>query len=255
MKLGGDGVAYTVKDVSSLAGISVRTLHYYDTLGLVCPVRANISGYRLYGDADLEKLQQVLFFRELGFSLTDIKSIINQRDFNTKQALLAHKQQLQTRQKRLERLVQTIDHTIAAMERGAQMSKKEMFAGFDPSLYEKEAKQRWGHTQEWAQSQQRTSKYTKEDWQAIREQSTQIGQEIAALMSHPPADALVQSWIGKHHQLINERFYNCSISLYRCLGDMYVQDERFTAYYEKIKPGLALFMQAAIHVYCDQHAE
>lgn len=245
-------MAYTVKRVAELAGISIRTLHHYDEIGLLKPAQATASGYRLYTEQDLERLQQVLFFRELGFSLHEIKQIIDSPGFDRRQALLEHKQLLLERQERLGRLVESIDRTLAAMERGIQMDEKAMFDGFDQSQYEEEARQRWGHSKEYQESAQRTKKYTKEDWAAIQAESSEIAHAIASLMDRQPSDPEVQAWIRRHHQQINDRFYTCSTEVYRGLGDLYVADERFTAYYEKIRPGMAQFMQAAMHSYCDK---
>lgn len=245
-------MAYTVKAVSDLAGISIRTLHHYDEIGLLKPAQVTASGYRLYTKEDLERLQQVLFFRELGFSLQEIKEIMSRPDFDRKQALLNHRQLLLDRLERLRRLIQSVDRTLDAMERGIPMDEKEMFDGFDPAQYEEEVRQRWGHTKEYAESIRRTRQYTKADWEAIKQESGQIYQALASLMDRSPTDPEVQEWIGRHHQQINDRFYTCSLEVYRGLGDLYVQDGRFTATIDKFRPGLAQFMQAAMHAYCDK---
>lgn len=142
-------MAYTVKAVSDLAGISIRTLHHYDEIGLVKPAHKTASGYRLYTEEDLERFQQVLFFRELGFSLKDIKEIVSRLDFDRRKALLDHRELLLDRQERLGRLVQSIDRTLDAMERGIAMNAKEMFDGFDQAEYAEEARQRWGTSKEY----------------------------------------------------------------------------------------------------------
>lgn len=213
--------------------------------------QTSAAGYRLYTNTDLERLQQILFFRELGFSLNEIKEILDRPNFDRRQALLDHRLLLLERRSRLERLVQSVHRTLEAMERGSQMDVKDMFDGFDPVKYEEEARQRWGHTKAYQESAKRTKSYTKEDWAAIRRETSEIMQGIASLMDRDASDPEVQGWVRRHHQQINERFYTCPPEMYRGLGDMYVQDERFTANYEKVRPGLARFMQAAIHAYCD----
>ncbi len=245
-------MAYTVKAVSDLAGISIRTLHHYDEIGLLKPAQLTASGYRLYTEGDLERLQQVLFFRELGFSLQEIREIINRPDFDRRRALHDHRQLLQERRERLDRLIQSVDKTLVAMERGVPMDEKAMFEGFDQAKYEEEARQRWGGTKEYQQSAERTKKYTKADWETIKKEMEAIGTGVAALIDKGPADAEVQEWVRRWHQLINDRFYTCSLEIFRNLGDMYVADERFTATYEKIKPGMAQFMRDAMHLYCDK---
>lgn len=245
-------MAYTVKAVADLAGISIRTLHHYDEIGLLKPAGSSASGYRLYSEADLEQLQQVLFFRELGFGLQEIREIITSPGFDRKQALLEHRQLLQERQDRLGRLIQSVDRTLAAMERGTVMSKEDMFDGFDHSKYEEEARQRWGQSKEYQESAARAKKYTKADWDAIKAEGGEIYSGLASVMGRDPADAEVQEWVRRHHQQINDRFYTCSMEVYRGLADMYVADERFTANIDKYRPGLAAFMKAAMHVYADR---
>jgi DNA-binding transcriptional MerR regulator len=245
-------MAYTVKAVADLAGISVRTLHHYDEIGLLKPAQVSASGYRLYTETDLERLQQVLFFKELGFGLQEIRSIIDSPGFDRRRALLEHKQLLLERRERIGRLIQSVDRTLEAMERGATMAEKDLFDGFDQSQYEEEARQRWGHTEAYRESTRRAKSYTKADWDAIKQESEQINQGLAALVGRDPADPEVQEWIRRHHQQINDRFYTCSTEIYRGLADMYVQDERFMATYEKIRPGMAQFMRAAMPVYCDR---
>lgn len=245
-------MVYTVKAVADLAGVSVRTLHHYDSIGLLKPARVSESGYRLYSDHELELLQQILFFRELGFGLQQIRQIVQSSGFDRKQALLDHKKALLARQQRLERLIRSIDRTLDTMERGVEMDKKDMFDGFDPSQYEEEARERWGHTEAYKESMRRTKAYTKADWDAIGRESHEIEQGIAARMDRDPSDPEVQEFIRRHHQQINDRFYQCPVEIYRGLGEMYVADPRFTAHYDQIKPGLAQFMQAAMNVYCDR---
>lgn len=215
------------------------------------PAQKTEAGYRLYTADDLARLQQILFFRELGFSLREIKDIIDRPGFDRRQALLDHRHLLLVRQERLGRLIRSVDRTLAAMERGTEMDAKEMFDGFDPAEYEEEARQRWGHTEAYRESMERTKRYTKEDWAAIQRESAQIEQGLANLTDREPADPEVQELIRRHYQQINDRFYTCPLEMYRGLGDMYVQDERFTAHYDRVKPGLARFVQAAIHAFCD----
>lgn len=245
-------MAHTVKAVADLAGISIRTLHHYDEIGLLKPAELSAAGYRLYSQQDLERLQQVLFFRELGLSLHEIQAILDSPGFDRKQALLDHRKLLQERQRRLERLIRSVDQTLEAMKRGTTMDEKAMFDGFDPSQYEEEARQRWGHSKEFQQSVERTKRYTKGDWEGIQQEIGQISQGIAALMERSPEDPEVQGWVGKWHQVINDRFYACSSEVFRGLADLYVQDERFTAVFEKTRPGMAEFMRQAMHAYCDK---
>ncbi len=247
-------MAYTVKAVAELAGISIRALHHYDEIGVLRPASNSASGYRLYTNADLEKLQQVLFFRELGFSLQEIKAIVNSPGFDRKQALLSHRRLLQEKQRRLEKLIRSVDETIDSMERGIRMDEKEMFEGFDKAQLEEwreEARQRWGSEQV-DESWRRASKYNKEDWAAMQHETREINEGLAARMDRDPSDPEVQALIGRHFRQIDERFYTVTPEIYRGLGELYVSDPRFTANYDNVKPGLAQFMRSAMRVYADR---
>lgn len=247
-------MAYTVKAVADISGVTVRTLHHYDRIGLLRPASISPSGYRLYSEADLERLQQILFFRELGFGLGEIKTILDSPGFDRREALVAQKRLLIEKQRRIERLIASIDTSIDAMERGTELEKDKMFEGFDESKikeYTEEARARWGN-EKVDESIRRTSKYTKEDWTEIQAEQQSITQGLAALMDRDPGDPEVQEVVGRHFRLINERFYTVTPEVYRGLGELYVNDPRFTANYDKVKPGLAQFMRAAMHAYCDR---
>lgn len=188
----------------------------------------------------------------MGFSLREIKEIIDRPGFDRRQALLDHRRLLLAQHERLARLIRLADRTLNAMERGFPMNAREMFNGFDPSEYEEEARRRWGGTKEYQESVERTRRYTEEDWGAIHQEAGAIYEGLAALMDRSPSDPEVQKLIRRHHQHINDRFYACSLEVYRGLGDRYAQDERFAAFFDKIRPGLARFMRAAMHAYCDR---
>lgn len=248
-------MTYTVKSVAEAAGISVRTLHHYDEIGLLKPAMVSEAGYRLYAEPDLERLQQILFFRELGFALQEIRAILDSPSFDRKQALLSHRELLLEKQKRLDTLIRSLDRSIESMERGLPMDKNELFEGFDEAQqakYREEAAARWGreHVDE---SYRRTANYTKADWARLQDEMQAIGAEMAAGMDRgdpgaPEVQAAVEHW----HRFINEKFYDCSLEVFRGLGDLYVDDARFTATYEKIRPGLAPFLRQAMHEYCDR---
>ncbi len=250
-------MAYTVKTVADIAGVSVRTLHHYDDIGLLKPAGTSRSGYRLYSDSDLERLQEVLFFKELGFGLQEIKGIMDSPGYDRKQALHSHKQILLEKKRRLEDIIGLVEKTLTTLERKVGMDNKEMFDGFDDAKieeYKKEAKERWGHTDAYKESERKTSKYTKADWDEIKAESSDIDAKLAALMDEgkSPADDDVQKQIMRWFRHINDRFYTCTPEIFRGLGEMYVQDKRFTANYDKIRPGLAGFKRDAMHVYCDK---
>ena len=252
-------MTFKIKEVADIAGISVRTLHHYDQLGLLKPESTTEVGYRLYSDQDLEQLQQILFFKELGFSLKEIKALLSNQDFDQKQALKTHHKLLLEKKIRLEAIISLVKKTLKAKERGEiDMSKKEMFEAFDMSEIEKhqqqyaeETKQKYSDSEAYRESQKRTSSYTKDDWANIQAESNDIYNSLALLMDKDVTDPEVQVVIEKWRQHISKNFYNCTLEIFRGLGELYVQDERFTANIDKFKPGLAKFFSAGINVYCD----
>jgi DNA-binding transcriptional MerR regulator len=249
-------MVYTVKAVADLAKLTVRALHHYDHIGLLRPSGVSPAGYRLYGEADLERLQQILFFRELGFCLEDIKAILDSPGFDRREALLAHKRLLLEQRGRLDTLILSVDRSIHALERGIPMDQHTMFEGFDDAKlreYQEEARTRWGSEQV-DESIRRASRYTKEDWVAIQAETNEINQTLAARMDGDPADPEVQRQVDRWFHLINDRYYDCSLEVFRGLGDLYVEDSRFTAFYDAVRPGLAQFKRAAMHAYCDRQA-
>ncbi|MNK65517.1 HTH-type transcriptional activator mta [compost metagenome] len=248
-------MSLTVKSVAKLAGVSVRTLHHYDEIGLLRPAALSDAGYRQYSDADLERLQQILFFRELDFSLQEIKQILERPDFDRREALLTHRRLLTEKQTRLQAILRSVDQTLEAMGRGETMEKDVMFEVFnDPKLkeYQEEARQRWGGSDAYAESERRTRGYSKQDWITIKAEMEAVTLGMASAMGHDPASPEVQAKVGAWFELINQRFYTCTPEIFRGLGEMYVADPRFTATYEKVKPGLAEFMRDAMAIYADR---
>lgn len=251
-------MSYKVKEVAKLAGVSVRTLHHYDEIGLLKPEFVTAARYRLYSDADLERLQQILFFKELDFDLQEIGEILSSPGFDRKSALKNHRELLIEKKKRLERIIESVDKTIDSIEGGIEMSKKDMFTGFDMSeierhkeKYAEETKQRYGDTDAYKESQKRTAKYTKEDWSRIMGRQEEIYKGLAELIDKDPADPQVQELVAQARQHITDSFYSCTPEIFAGLGEMYVNDERFTANIDKYKAGLAVFLRDAIRVYCN----
>ena len=236
---------YKIRDVAGMTGVTVRTLHHYDQSGLLKPAKLTAAGYRLYSDPDLERLQQILFFKELGFRLSKIREILDSPGFDQMQALHSHKILLLEKRKRLEMIIALVEQTLDANEGGYSMDQKKMFQAFDMSEIEKhqeqyaeETKHKYGHTEAYRESQKKASSFKKEDWAAISARGDEIYQELAGLMDLDPADPQVQQAIGAWRSHISDNFYQCTLEIFRGLGDLYVQDERFTASIDKTKPGL-----------------
>jgi len=241
----------TVSQLARLAGVTNRTLHYYDEIGLLHPTSYGDNGYRYYSEDALLRLQQILFYRELGFSLEQIKSILDRPDFDLLLALEGHKHALQERLERTHRLIDTVDKTILHIRGKINMDKKDFYSGFDEEKqkrYEQEVRQRWGDeamakTKNW-------NAYTPEEKNDILAEGYEINMGIVANMDKGYASPEVQYWIGRWHQAINTHFYECSLEIFEALGHGYVQDSEFTAFYENIHPGLAAFMEQAMTHYC-----
>jgi DNA-binding transcriptional MerR regulator len=251
-------MSYKVKEVAQLAGVSVRTLHHYDQIGLLKPESISPAGYRLYTDNDLKHLQQILFFKELGLSLQEIKAIINNPGFDSKQALQAHKELLLEKKQRLERIIKSVEQTIQAAEGSIEMNKEDMFNAFDmteierhKTKYAEEVKQKYGNTDAYKESQLKTATYTKDDWARIMGKQDKIYTKLAALMDKAPSDPQVQALVAEQRQHITDSFYTCTPDIFQRLGDLYVSDERFTANIDKYKPGFAKFLRKAMRLYCD----
>lgn len=253
-------MSYKVKMVSDMVGVSVRTLHHYDDIGLLKPKSVTEAGYRLYEEEDIQRLQQILFFKELDFDLQEIKKILDNPNFDRERALKLHRTLLLEKKKRIEKIIESVDKTIESIEGGIEMSKKDMFSGFDMSEIEKhkekyaeEAKQKYGATDAYKESERRTSKYTKEDWARITKNQENIYRGLAELMSmgRMPSDSDVQDFVGKARQHITDNFYNCTPEIFRGLGEMYIADQRFTENIDKFKTGLAGFLSEGIKYYCD----
>lgn len=246
-------MSYKVREVAELTGVSVRTLHHYDEIGLLRPDSLTESGYRIYTDENLERLQQILFFKELDFSLQEIKEILDSPGFDRKKALSSHLKLLEQKKTRLERIMDTVVKTINAIEGGNEMSKKDMFGAFEfNDSYAQEAKEKYGHTDAWKESQARTSRYTGQDWAEIMAKGDAIYKKLAAIMDRSPDDPAVQDAVGEIRQHITDSFYTCTVDIFRGLGELFVADGRFTANIDKYGEGLAVFLRDAIKVYCDR---
>jgi DNA-binding transcriptional MerR regulator len=240
-----------VSDVADLTGVSVRTLHHYDAVGLLNPSRRTAAGYRLYNDADLARLQEVLFFRELGLPLDDIAALLAGGAFDRRAALELQREMLVAKVARLRAMIASIDRTLEAHEKGRLMDKKEMFdvfGDFDPADYDDEVKERWGETDAYQESARRTARYTKADWERFKAESEQIGADAARLMDEgvPAGDPRATDLAEQARLQIDTWFYPCPHEMHVNLAEMYIADPRFTATYERIHEGMAQYWHDAI---------
>ncbi len=241
---------FTVKQLSQLAGVTPRTLHHYDAIGLLKPSRVGENGYRYYGEESLLRLQQILFYRELGIPLEKIKKIMGRRDFDVLSALYSHKEALQNQVARLNRLIDTVDNTILYLKGNKEMSNKQLFEAFSDEQqaeYEKEVMQKYDPAAVKASSK-KWKEYTAAEKQRIGKEGNVVYKDILAAMSKGAASPEAQAGIERWRKHI-EYFWIPNDEQLLGLADLYNEDSRFKASFDKIDPRLAEFMRAAVQVY------
>jgi DNA-binding transcriptional MerR regulator len=249
-------VEYTVQKLGRLAGVSTRTLRYYDEMGILKPARINSSGYRIYGEAEVDRLQQILFYRELGVSLESIKDIITAPSFDGARALREHREKLLERRNQLDMLIDNVEKTIALTEGRIEMSNKEKFEGFKKKLledndkkYGKEISEKYGKdTVE--KSNAKLMNMTEKQYDEVTKLADQVMTTLAeAFKGGNPASELAQKAADLHKKWLTYYWTDYSKEAHAGLAQMYVDDERFTAYYDKEQPGTAAFLRDAILIY------
>ncbi|MGP3987844.1 MerR family transcriptional regulator [Streptomyces sp. 3N207] len=244
-------MGYSVGQVAGFAGVTVRTLHHYDEIGLLVPSERTAVGHRRYTDVDLDRLQQILFYRELGFPLEEIAVLLDDPAADPVSHLRQQHQLLTTRIDRLKEMAAAVERAMEARKMGINLTpeeKFEVFGDFDPDVYAEEAGRRWGNTEEYREARRRAATYTKADWKALRREMDEIHRAIADRMAagDAPEAPAVTDLAEQHRLFISRTSYGCDHEMHTRLGEMYVQDERFTATYEAIRPGLAQYMRDAI---------
>jgi DNA-binding transcriptional MerR regulator len=241
----------TVGEVARLAGISVRALHHYDEIGLVTPSSRTRAGYRAYADADVERLHQVLVYRELGFTLEQIARVLDDPSADPLEHLQRQRALLEDRIDQLHHMVASIEKMMEAKAMGIQLTpeeQKEIFGqDWQGEEYAAEAEERWGGTDAWKQSQERAAKFTKEDWKRIKAEGDAFGQALAQAMRDgvEPGSERANELAEQHRHGI-ETFYDCGYEMQVNLAEMYVADPRFSAYYDKFAEGLAVYVRDII---------
>jgi DNA-binding transcriptional MerR regulator len=247
---------YTVQKLAKLAGISSRTLRYYDEIGILKPARINSSGYRIYGQNEVDKLQQIMFYRELGVQLDEIKKIVNDPGFDATKALLLHRDKLLDKRKQLDALIATVEKTIETKKGRITMSDKEKFEGFKKKLveeneakYGKEIREKYGE-EAVEKSNEKFMNMSKEDFDEAQRLSDELALTLKeAMKTGDPAGELGQKAADLHKQWLTFYWPEYSKEAHAGLAQMYVDDSRFTAYYDKIQPGAAEFLRDAILIY------
>jgi DNA-binding transcriptional MerR regulator len=247
---------YTVQKLGNLAGVSTRTLRYYDEIGILKPARINSSGYRIYGQAEVDRLQQILFYRELGVSLESIKDIVTAPSFDGANALKEHREKLLEKRTQLDMLIANVDKTIALTEGRIKMSDKEKFKGFKQKMiddnekkYGEEIRKKYGkETVE--KSNAKLMNMTEEQYDEVTKLADQVTVTLAeAVKTGDPASDIAQKAADLHKKWLTYYWSEYSKEAHAGLAQMYVDDERFTAYYDKEQPGTAEFLRDAIFIY------
>lgn len=253
-------MALTVKELAALAGVSVRTLHHYDAIGLLRPARVGENGYRYYEEPQLLRLQQILFFRELDFPLEAIARMLDSGAFAQSDALEDHRRLLQQRIQRLATLVGTIDKTIAHLKGGAPMAQEEFFEGFDTAQqarYEQEIRERYGACEGFearlAESKRRVAALTKADHARIRAELEARERALATALAEglSPDCPEVQALVRAHYEWMAS-FYTPSPTMFAGLGQMYCDHPDFRARYEALAPGLPEFLAQAMRIFAEE---
>jgi DNA-binding transcriptional MerR regulator len=240
----------TVGDVARMAGITVRTLHHYDEIGLLRPSERRPNGYRAYTDADIGRLQQILTYRELDLGLEEIERLLDEPG-STVEALRRARKRVEQRMTKLRRIGAGLEAAIEAESKGRRMTPEEklrVFGDFDPDEYAEEVEERWGGTDAYTESKRRTDGYTAEDWARHQAEADEINQGLLALMAEgvAPDSERAATLVDAHRDLITRWFYDCSPEIHAGLGAMYVADERFRANIDKAGEGLARYLSDAI---------
>lgn len=247
---------YTVQKLARLAGVSTRALRYYDEIGILKPARINSSGYRIYGQAEVDRLQQILFYRELDVSLDAIKEIVTSSDFSSIKALKDHHQKLLAKREQLDLLVANLEKTIMAAEGRVSMSNKEKFEGFKQKLideneakYGAEIREKYGEEQI-KKSNQYFKNMTEEQYNEMQNLANRVNEALKeAVATGDPAGDLAQKTAELHRQWLTLCWGSYNKDAHVGLGQMYVDDERFKAYYDAVVPGAAEFLRDAIQIY------
>jgi len=249
--------ALTVGQVAEQLGVTVRTLHHYDEIGLLVPSERTPAGYRLYDGEDILRLQHVVVYRRLGFALAEIALLLNDPSADVGEHLRRQREAVMSRLDEMKGLVKAIDRALEqemSESRLTSQEQKELFGDGFSDDYADEAEQRWGEGEAWQQSRQRTSKYTKSDWAEVKAEmdanNAAFGSAIAD--GEPPTSERAMEAAEAHRLHIEKWFYHVTPEFHRNLGDLYLADPRFTKTYEDIHAGMAQFVRDAIHANADR---
>ncbi|WP_353854658.1 MerR family transcriptional regulator [Bacillus sp. Bos-x628] len=243
-----------VKEVAELFGISIRTLHHYDQIGLLIPKEVSDNRYRLYSEENLETLQQILFFRELGFPLKEIKKMMHSPSFNKEEAFTLQRKMLIEKRNKFDKMIENIDKTLQHLTGETKFTYKERFEIMNMKFnqFEEEARRRWGN-QTIDEVSSKLKDLSKEEQIDLSNSWDRIFNKLASLRNHSPQSKAVQVAIKEWYDLLNKNFNHYSFDAFHGLGQLYIQDERFTKNIDRYGEGLASFMSEAMKVFTTLH--
>jgi len=252
--------ALTVGQVAGQFGVTVRTLHHYDQIGLLVPGERTPAGYRLYTGDDITRLQNVVVYRRLGFPLEEIALLLDEPTVDVTEHLRRQRAVVLSRLGEMSELVTAIDRALEQEMSGNKLTRqeqKELFGDNFSEDYAEEAEQRWGETEAWKQSQGRTSRYTKADWAQVKAEADANNAAFASAKAEgePATSERAMDAAEQHRLNIHNRFYDLTPEFHRNLGDMYLTDPRFMKNYEDIALGLSQYVRDAIHANADRAAQ
>ncbi|OIJ89697.1 MerR family transcriptional regulator [Streptomyces colonosanans] len=251
-------MSYSVGQVAGFAGVTVRTLHHYDEIGLLVPGGRSHAGHRRYNDADLDRLQQILFYRELGFPLEEVAALLDDPGTDPRAHLRRQHELLTARIEKLQKMAAAVEQAMEARRMGINLTPEERFEVFgddDPEKYAEETERRWGGTEAYAESQRRAARYTKEDWQRMQAETDAWNDRYAAAVAagESPTGGLAMDLAEEHRRHMGKWFFECPYAMHRCMAEMYVADERFKAHYDALRPGFAEHLKEAILTNAARH--
>lgn len=253
---GGDFMEYTIQKLARMSGVSTRTLRYYDEIHILKPARINSSGYRIYGQAQVDRLQQILFYRELDVSLDEIGKLLSAPDFTVQNSLRSHRENLLAKRERLDALIANVEKTLAYAKGETEMADQEKFEGFkqkqideNERQYGAEIREKYGE-EAVDRSNQKFQNMTKEEYEQVTALNERFMQTLLeAYQTGDPAGELAQQAADLHRRWLTFYWDSYSKEAHAGLAQMYVDDPRFTAYYDKNQPGLAVFLRDAILIF------
>lgn len=248
---------YTINQLAKLAGVSTRTLRYYDQCGLLPPKTVRSNGYRIYGETEVNRLQQILFYRELGVELSEIGRILAENDFDGLSALQNHLAALREKRARLDRLIGNVQKSISSMKGDTEMTDEEKFEGFKEKLisdneqkYGGEIREKYGD-EAVGRSNAKLKNMTKEQYGELEALTQELNRTLkAAFEQGDPGSELTQKACALHKKWLCFYWDHYSKEAHKSVAQMYVDDPRFTAYYDAIAPGCAVFLRDAVRIFC-----